>query len=103
MYVTTCTESKRIAPLCSICLEDIKEDQLQLKCQHIFHKNCIEPWLAFHDTCPLDRSYVGLDGKAPVYILDIPISPKREILGRAAQIEMIALSKMGCQKRRKRH
>ena len=39
---------------CSICITDYNEgDQLKvLPCKHIFHTNCIDPWLANHNVCP---------------------------------------------------
>ncbi|KAG6675065.1 putative RING-H2 finger protein ATL71 [Carya illinoinensis] len=44
---------------CSICLDDYKEsDVLQLlpDCGHLFHPNCIHPWLRMHPNCPLCRN-----------------------------------------------
>lgn len=42
---------------CSVCWEDFKpkEQVKQLKCDHLFHENCIVPWLELHDTCPVCR------------------------------------------------
>ncbi|GFS94604.1 hypothetical protein NPIL_172991 [Nephila pilipes] len=42
---------------CSICLDKFKlnEDAKKLLCKHIFHSNCITPWLKGHDTCPVCR------------------------------------------------
>ncbi|KAF5446346.1 hypothetical protein F2P56_031981 [Juglans regia] len=44
---------------CCICLEDYKEsDVLQTllpDCGHLFHPNCIHPWLRMHPNCPLCR------------------------------------------------
>jgi len=42
---------------CSVCWDDFKleEDVRQLKCDHIFHENCIIPWLELHNTCPVCR------------------------------------------------
>ncbi|KAL3520923.1 hypothetical protein ACH5RR_019072 [Cinchona calisaya] len=44
---------------CSICLVDYKNtDMLRLlpDCGHIFHLECIDPWLKLHPTCPICRS-----------------------------------------------
>jgi hypothetical protein len=40
---------------CSICLDDYKEGQLvkKLECSHIFHKECLEPWLLTKNKCPM--------------------------------------------------
>lgn len=40
---------------CSICLEEIKEDQQTIVldfCHHEFHKQCLEPWFLTNSTCP---------------------------------------------------
>ncbi|KAH7292650.1 hypothetical protein KP509_29G079200 [Ceratopteris richardii] len=44
---------------CAICLSDFKEQEcirMLPKCQHCFHKECIQSWLGSHSTCPLCRS-----------------------------------------------
>ncbi|KAI8363058.1 hypothetical protein B0O80DRAFT_420865 [Mortierella sp. GBAus27b] len=42
---------------CSVCKDEFaKDDQcLQLKCKHIFHNDCIKPWLKTSGTCPTCR------------------------------------------------
>ena len=43
---------------CAICLEEIKDKKLiVLKCNHIFHKKCINTWLKKNETCPC-RTYL---------------------------------------------
>ncbi|KAK3835883.1 MAG: hypothetical protein JOS17DRAFT_787969 [Linnemannia elongata] len=47
---------------CSVCKDEFaKEDNLlQLPCKHIFHEDCIKPWLKVSATCPTCRfSLVG--------------------------------------------
>ena len=46
--------------MCSICYTNyIIGDQLTtLNCNHYFHTQCIDPWLAQHNTCPLCREVV---------------------------------------------
>lgn len=44
---------------CSICLADYKDvDVVRVlpDCGHMFHQNCIDPWLRMHPTCPLCRT-----------------------------------------------
>jgi hypothetical protein len=41
---------------CSICKEDILVGQVRmLPCLHIYHENCVFPWLRIHPSCPLCR------------------------------------------------
>ena len=44
---------------CSICLEDFKtgDNIKKLNCTHIFHKECLEPWLNDNNrNCPMCRT-----------------------------------------------
>jgi len=44
---------------CSICLDDFKEENIvrQIKCSHLFHQNCIDPWLINESyKCPVCRA-----------------------------------------------
>jgi len=42
---------------CSVCFDDFESGSLanQLPCKHLFHKDCITPWLIQHNTCPVCR------------------------------------------------
>ncbi|KAF3627782.1 putative peroxidase N-like isoform 1 [Capsicum annuum] len=42
---------------CSICMEEfvIDSEASQLPCNHLFHNDCIVPWLNRSNTCPLCR------------------------------------------------
>ena len=42
---------------CSICLDSLKNKKVtELKCQHIFHNECIHPWLTKQSVkCPICR------------------------------------------------
>ncbi|PWA59264.1 zinc finger, RING/FYVE/PHD-type [Artemisia annua] len=47
------------ASCCSICLVDYKAaDVVRLlpECGHLFHRQCIDPWLKVRPTCPVCRS-----------------------------------------------
>ncbi|XP_072451669.1 E3 ubiquitin-protein ligase RNF128 isoform X2 [Chiloscyllium punctatum] len=43
------------ADSCAVCIEAYKPNDIVriLTCNHIFHKNCIDPWLLEHRTCPM--------------------------------------------------
>lgn len=44
--------------VCSICYNQFEKDEkiLQLPCKHIFHKECIKPWLKKNKKCPNCRN-----------------------------------------------
>ncbi|XP_033833762.1 E3 ubiquitin-protein ligase RNF43 [Periophthalmus magnuspinnatus] len=47
--------SSNSSPVCAICLEDFQDGQNLriISCAHEFHKDCVDPWLLQHRTCPL--------------------------------------------------
>eukprot|EP00658_Telonema_sp_P-2_P002801 TRINITY_DN11036_c0_g1_i1.p1 TRINITY_DN11036_c0_g1~~TRINITY_DN11036_c0_g1_i1.p1 ORF type:complete len:344 (+),score=62.39 TRINITY_DN11036_c0_g1_i1:28-1032(+) len=48
---------------CSICLNDFAQedhDLLQMPCGHHFHQDCLKPWLAQRNTCPVCRSKLAV-------------------------------------------
>lgn len=49
---------------CSVCWEDFRLDEpvRKLPCEHVYHENCIIPWLELHGTCPICRKSLGDDG-----------------------------------------
>lgn len=42
---------------CTICQEE-GGNGIKLKCNHSFHRNCIEPWFEQTNTCPTCRAPV---------------------------------------------
>ena len=59
-------ETELLNETCCICLEKFGEQTIdsnvkeivQLSCQHIIHKDCIQKWIQFKEQCPLCRSIV---------------------------------------------
>ncbi|KAL9241374.1 hypothetical protein vseg_015494 [Gypsophila vaccaria] len=49
---------------CAVCLSDFQDDDETLrllpKCDHVFHSECIDTWLAAHTTCPVCRDDLAL-------------------------------------------
>ncbi|XP_035290948.1 E3 ubiquitin-protein ligase RNF43 [Anguilla anguilla] len=47
--------SSTSGPICAICLEEFLDGQdlRIISCAHEFHKECVDPWLLQHRTCPL--------------------------------------------------
>lgn len=47
-------------PSCAVCQENFKVAEFvkKLACNHLFHNDCITPWLRVNDTCPLCRQPV---------------------------------------------
>uniref|UniRef100_A0A8B9RNL5 RING-type E3 ubiquitin transferase n=1 Tax=Astyanax mexicanus TaxID=7994 RepID=A0A8B9RNL5_ASTMX len=47
--------SSNSTPICAICLEEFLDGQdlRIISCAHEFHKECVDPWLLQHRTCPL--------------------------------------------------
>lgn len=44
---------------CAVCLCEFEDDEklrLLPKCDHVFHPDCIDAWLASHTTCPVCRA-----------------------------------------------
>jgi hypothetical protein len=76
---------------CAICYETLKDsDVIKLKCDHIFHKDCIEKWIEKSGTCPLCRYNIFLctscSGKGIVYYqysgVVVPLEQRGSILNR---------------------
>ena len=58
--IIICTELQD--NICSICLDDFKNEEIinKLKCNHIFHRDCLGTWLNDNnDSCPLCRAIIN--------------------------------------------
>ena len=61
LYKDLKESNKHKLDMCSICFDAFKEDDecRELKCSHMFHEKCIDPWLTEHVTCPVCREETG--------------------------------------------
>ena len=52
---------------CHVCMEDfiLDEKVRSLPCKHIYHGDCIIPWLELHGTCPICRKTIDIAVPAP--------------------------------------
>ncbi|KAE8720917.1 putative excision repair cross-complementing 1 ercc1 [Hibiscus syriacus] len=54
---------------CAVCLNEFEVDEtlrLMPKCDHAFHTECIDAWLASHTTCPVCRANLAPQPGEPV-------------------------------------
>ncbi|KAF8404668.1 hypothetical protein HHK36_009556 [Tetracentron sinense] len=63
---------------CAVCLNEFEDDEtlrLLPKCNHVFHPECIDEWLASHTTCPVCRANLTPQpGDVAVAAIQIPDS-----------------------------
>ncbi|XP_039144216.1 E3 ubiquitin-protein ligase ATL31-like [Dioscorea cayenensis subsp. rotundata] len=72
---------------CAVCLSEFEDDEslrLLPKCDHVFHSDCIDAWLAAHVTCPVCRSNLvpGSDPEpieAPAIVTAAPDEPPEHV------------------------
>ncbi|KAJ8440111.1 LOW QUALITY PROTEIN: hypothetical protein Cgig2_003436 [Carnegiea gigantea] len=62
---------------CAVCLTEFDDDdtlRLLPHCDHVFHPQCIDPWLQAHTTCPICRAdlHEPIPPHAPPYPEDLP-------------------------------
>lgn len=70
---------------CSVCLSDFETGEMsrRLPCQHIFHVQCIDSWLARSWACPLCRQELPCRIESPPVstALEVPSGPQPSSIG----------------------
>lgn len=52
-------------PSCTVCCDNIvlNSKGMFMPCGHIYHPDCLKPWLAEHNTCPVCRFELPVESK----------------------------------------
>jgi E3 ubiquitin-protein ligase NRDP1 len=74
--------------ICGICHDVLKEPLKAKKCNHLFCSECINGWLGFSQTCPMDRKKL---------VSNDLIKPCRQIINILANLDIkCQFFSMGC-------
>lgn len=70
-------------PTCPICMDDFEPSKSQVRelpCHHVFHPECIDPFLLGHSSlCPMCKRTVLPAGVCPVKITNVMVRRERHI------------------------
>lgn len=52
--------------MCPVCQDELKLEQhvIEMPCNHVYHEECIEPWLKIHNSCPTCRYELPTDDES---------------------------------------
>ncbi|XP_028840737.1 E3 ubiquitin-protein ligase RNF128a [Denticeps clupeoides] len=79
-------ETQSDADTCAVCIEAYKPGDVLsiLTCNHFFHKQCIEPWLLEHRTCPMCKCDIlkalGVEPDIKDIPHEVPMTPEMQSL-----------------------
>ena len=53
-YMRQKSKNEELNHKCAVCTEEFEKDEKvsELECNHIFHSECLMPWLEIQNTCP---------------------------------------------------
>lgn len=75
-------------PSCPICNEEFTMDKrvLRMPCSHIFHDNCVMPWLELKQNCPICRFELKNDLPS---LEDLELSTDEELLEKFSELNIV--------------
>jgi E3 ubiquitin-protein ligase RNF115/126 len=61
--ISELTDIKEEEKDCSVCKDTFNTEEIVVKmpCKHLFHEDCIVPWLKMHNSCPTCRHELPTD------------------------------------------
>lgn len=84
--ITECMIQLESVILCAVCKEQfvIDNEAKQLPCNHIYHEDCILPWLKSHNSCPVCRFKMPSESPSGV-----KVRRRRDRLGNARYADFL--------------